>query len=250
MYKENEKTSYRHFLTSIKDEIITCEDLSKIETIEKRYVVLTHDNDDKLNGIIKMATIENELGIKATYNILHTSKIFDYSQKLIDIYKRLMDLGHNIGFHNDALTDYFYNKKTIDQSLSKPLNWLRKNGIKVVGTSAHGCARLYKDYGVRNEQIWKESNRPNPQFKCVSLKDYDFLYESYNFPYVAHLTDIYNRWLGFHLDEDVSIGDVIMDAKKLIIDTGKNRGLSVMDDFYKLDKGVIQILLHPPRWCK
>jgi peptidoglycan/xylan/chitin deacetylase (PgdA/CDA1 family) len=62
-------------------------------------VLLRHDVDRKPENSLKMARLESELGIKATYyfrTIPQTLKP--------DIIKKIAELGHEIGYHYENLT--------------------------------------------------------------------------------------------------------------------------------------------------
>jgi len=236
MIKEVDDTSYRKLLNSLDAEIITFNDFVKLSSIDNRYVLLRHDLDRHMAGVLCMAQIEYDIGVKSTYFPLPTSNYFDYSDKFLNIWKGVCDLGHEVGIHNDFLWEYFNDEnKTLEEIISKPIEFFRKNGIEINGTSMHGNSKLMKGYGVRNSEVWKK----------ISMKDFGLNYETYDVNYDLYLTDIRKTWLGFIVDETTPKGAVNVNS---IIHSSKNKGIDIIKYFNLLDKGVLQILTHVPRW--
>lgn len=64
--------------------------------------LLRHDIDVDLEAAYKMALVENELGIKATYFVMFQSPVYNLLSRwnLSFVYK-ILDLGHSIGLHYD-----------------------------------------------------------------------------------------------------------------------------------------------------
>lgn len=71
-------------------------------TSDENIVVWRHDVDMSLNRSCKLAEIEAELGIKATY-FIHLHSIFYnvFEPDQYKIIKKIIDLGHIIGLHFD-----------------------------------------------------------------------------------------------------------------------------------------------------
>ena len=111
-------------------------------TVDKS-VILRHDVDNSIDDAVIMAEFEKKMGIKSTYFILHTAKYFNYSEKLIENCVAIQNYGHDIGFHNNSITLNVKRKIPIEKAINKPLNFLRKNGLVVRGTSAHGVPDCY-----------------------------------------------------------------------------------------------------------
>lgn len=67
-------------------------------------IILRHDIDFSLQDALRIAKIENELGIKSTYFVLLHSELYNplgiVSSKIIS---KILNLGHKIGLHYDEL---------------------------------------------------------------------------------------------------------------------------------------------------
>ena len=71
-------------------------------TSDENIVIWRHDVDFSLNRSCKLAEIEAELGIKATYFIYVQSSFYNLFEPCqYEIIKRVNDLGHRIGLHFD-----------------------------------------------------------------------------------------------------------------------------------------------------
>lgn len=76
-----------------------------------KVLVLRHDIDISPKYALKMAEIEHEEGIVASYYILLHSKFYNpLTPKNLDIFKKIKKLGHEIGLHYD--TSVYSKKKT------------------------------------------------------------------------------------------------------------------------------------------
>lgn len=113
--------------------------------------VLRHDIDLDIVTALEMARIEARHGVQSTYYVLHTGPyygrfrngVFRRSAAAAHIYRRLQDLGHEVGLHSDPL--HVYQDHGIDgaQALTAELAWLRDNGLAITGTCAHNSAGTY-----------------------------------------------------------------------------------------------------------
>ncbi len=107
-----------------------------------KFILWRHDVDHSLNRALKLAKIENELGIISTYFINPRSDFYNPAEKeQYKIVKDILDLGHEIGIHFDSeLVDMFDIK---DENLlnkflegeSKYIEWLF--GVKPIAFSFH-----------------------------------------------------------------------------------------------------------------
>ena len=112
----------------------------------EKIICLRHDIDFSLNHSLKIARIENQANISATYFVLHTAKYFyrdiskhKINKSLISKLKYLQNtLGHEIGLHLDLMTiekAYILNP---DEYLKSLLRLLRDEGININGVAPHG----------------------------------------------------------------------------------------------------------------
>lgn len=96
---------YRYILNQVGDKYSMTDytgALLTILTTDSNIAVLRHDVDVELSKAIKLAEIENELGLVSTFFIMVTSDAYNIcskeSRKTIN---KLIDLGHNLGLHFD-----------------------------------------------------------------------------------------------------------------------------------------------------
>lgn len=78
-----------------------------------RSILLRHDIEFSLPIALKMAEIEAEMGIRATYFVqLHSEFYNTLEKESILVFKRILELGHDIGIHFDS---HFWNIETEPQ---------------------------------------------------------------------------------------------------------------------------------------
>lgn len=248
MYKEADNTSYRKMLSLIDAKFVLFKEFMSMDNIDGRYVLLRHDLDRHVNGVLEMAQIEYEMGVRSTYFPLHTASYFDYSIKFIDLWKKVNDLGHEVGLHNNFLGEYLIDRRKrsdLKKIISKPIEYFRNNNISIRGTSSHGISRLMKFYGVRNYEIWKDFYGPRKGFKQFYMKEFDLVYETYHIDYDLYLTDTKRQWTSSESKFFPPKGHLkLVDIRG----TSKDKGYNIIKFFNEQKSATIQILVHVPRW--
>jgi len=233
--------------------------IKNLDHKNKKIVLLRHDVDVSIDRAIEFAKFEYEHEIHSTYFLLHSAKYFDYSEAFAQKCKDIIRYGHDIGLHNNILTVYFKVNKvkkkkkkrkkieSIDKIIRRPLEFLRTNGIKVIGTSCHGHKHCYLPNGYYNYEVWEEfdpkknEKRSERKIDKVSLKTYGLLYETYFIPYDYYLSDSGGKWGG----KIIVKGQPKPFERTLISNKLKdNIGLKVLEKFKISSEGVIQILIH------
>ena len=124
---------------------------------------IRHDVDGDLVAAKQQAEIENEFNISTSYYLLHTAPyhgcfengIFLRNNAALQDYLQIQNLDHEIALHTDGMT--LYQSYQIDGAVAvrEELEWLRKNGLKISGTTAHNS---FSVYGCNNYSIFV--NRP------------------------------------------------------------------------------------------
>ena len=122
--------------------------------------LIRHDVDGDLMAALDMAKIENSLGIKSTYFLLHTAPyygimvdgVFQRNEEALSIYLEIQELGHEIAVHTDALELYQTHQVDGAIGLVTELQWMRDNGLKICGTLAHNSFNVY---GANNYTIFE-----------------------------------------------------------------------------------------------
>jgi hypothetical protein len=174
-------------------------------------ILLRHDVDTNLDKAVRMAEREAGMGVnlnqvmfdhgykpivKSTYFILNTAKYWQ-SEELIPAVKYIQSLGHEIGWHNNAIAEHIKTGKNLTDCIVDPLMHLRENGIKISGSAAHGDG-LCKEYGYINYNIF---GFKTPGWDWYNIGGFDMSifrlqYEAYHVPYDDYLADSYTGWDG------------------------------------------------------
>jgi hypothetical protein len=156
-------------------------------------LALRHDVDSRLDSALELARLEHERGLRATYFVLHTAPYWD-DDDLVPRVRRLQELGHEVGLHNDLVTVERVHGGDPRAALEEALARLREAGIDVVGTAAHGspwCHRL----GFHNNYVFAGWDEPQPGFpsRDVSEKldpsEFGLEYEAYHVPRDVYFSD-------------------------------------------------------------
>lgn len=67
-----------------------------------RFVIMRHDIEFSLPWALKLAELDAECGMQATFFLLQTSEYNPFEEDQALIIRRILDLGHDIGLHYDA----------------------------------------------------------------------------------------------------------------------------------------------------
>lgn len=147
-----------------------------IETSENKKTILwRHDVDFSMHSALKLAKIENEENVRATYFIWLQSKFYNtFEKEIVNIINEILFLGHSIGIHLDSETHKLNNKENIEKVLEfekKILQELFSTEIKVfsfhnptseVLKNAHhtyaGLINTYSDYFKNQVDYCSDSN--------------------------------------------------------------------------------------------
>lgn len=154
---------------------------------------LRHDVDDRLDSALRLARMEHERGLHATYFVLHSASYWSRP----DLVERLGDLqalGHEVGWHNDLVTLEVVERVDARAFLQRELNRLRASGIDISGTAAHGSYWGHA-LGYSNLYFFRDLPAPIPGFPNVdqvlfggqqrtlpkgALAEFGFAYEAYH----------------------------------------------------------------------
>lgn len=85
---------------------------------ERKDIIWRHDVEFSPDTALKMAQIENDLGVQATYFFQIHSEFYNTLERYMsDILYKIKDLGHHIGLHYDS---HYYNVKD-EETLERTL---------------------------------------------------------------------------------------------------------------------------------
>ena len=159
-------------------EIVTFSEYLKGQVGEK-FVIMRHDVDELANNALRMAQIEKNKDIKATYFF----RIVKQSNKP-KVIRQIAAMGHEIGYHYEDLSSAEGNFERAIDSFSKNLKYFR-NYYPVQTTCMHGSSTSKYD----NRTLWKR----------YRLEDYGLIGEPYlsvDFDKVFYMTDTGYAWDG------------------------------------------------------
>lgn len=190
----------------------------------KKVILMRHDIDVWPENALKMAKLEHKLGVKAMYYFRMKKCSFDP-----EIILQIKNLGHEIGYHYEELSDTKGNIAEAYELFKNNLNRFREL-LPITTIVMHGRALSRWD----SKKIWEK----------YSYKDLGIEFEPYfdiDFNEVKYYTDTGGMWDG----DKYSIRDFVKDDLKIQVHT--------TNDFIdKINKGIINsklhLTVHPDRW--
>ena len=197
-------------------------------------IILRHDVDLKAENSLATAIIENSLGIKATYYF----RIVKQSNQP-DIISKIRDLGHEIGYHYENLSDY---KGDFEQSwfdFNTNLEYFRTY-YPVKTVCMHGSPMSKYD----NRKLWEKYSYRN--LDIIGEPYLDFIKDSSGSNYL-YFTDTGRSWCGdrynirdkfFNINEQTNVN----------IRFTKDLSKFLVCNYEKFDNMKIMITTHPQRW--
>ena len=124
-------------------------------------VVLRHDIDGIQSwNIIKMALLEESMGIRSTYYIIVDPE-YNYYEYYKDMFLELQDMGHEIGLHVNSVEESHRpwlgrNPKDAVKQLHRDIDKICSDGFNVRTMAAHGIQWHYtnkdllRDVGIKD----------------------------------------------------------------------------------------------------
>lgn len=185
-----------------------------------QLIILRHDVDRLPQNALQTAVIEHDMGIQGTYYFRIVPESFNLS-----IMEKIVNLGHEIGYHYEDVDLVIRNKNLIRNSSLVP-----RHSSLVTGNSSLVPEQLidaaYESFCKNLERMRKHFDikticmhgSPLSRFDNRDLwKKYDYRtegiigepYLDINWDEVFYLTDTGRRWDG----EDISIRDKIQNSK-------------------------------------
>lgn len=214
--------------------ILTLEEFLKLKSKPENYIILRHDVDIRPDYAIKMAELEKELGISSTYYIRITEEVF--KPELIN---RLASVGHEVGYHYEALDKAKGNCSKAIQIFEKELIDFRKiHNAKTI--SMHGNSRTKWD----NREMWKHYD-----FKSFGLLGEAYL--SIDFDDIAYFTDTARTWSPKFKIKDMDPRYSLKNSNS--VEAQIKTTINTTDDLIAIVKEKrlphIYLLIHPDDWC-
>jgi len=228
-------SAYKALINSLKDNnyvFFTVRNYSSQESVtlkSNQFVIMRHDVDRMPQNALKMAKLEHDLGIKATYyfrTIPQTLKP--------DIIKEISDMGHEVGYHYENMAQCNGDFEMAIEDFRNNLDKLRKIA-PVYTICMHGSPRSRWDA----KDLWKK----------YDYHDFGIIAEPYidlDFNEIFYLTDTGRRWDGWKY----SIRDKIEQQGNWIKQGLTFHSTSEIIDAIKKNKfsQKLMITTHPQRW--
>ncbi|MDD2339474.1 MAG: hypothetical protein PHG79_04245 [Methanosarcina sp.] len=201
---------------------VTMTEYLSSEKLPKKFTLIRHDVDRLPGNSLETARIESELGIKATYYFRATKSVF-----IPKIIKEIADLGHEIGYHYEVLSDAAGDHSKAIKLFEKHLSEFRK--ICDINTICMHGRPLSK---FDNRDLWKVHD----------FRKYGILGEAYLSAgkELNYFSDTGRSWGSKNSLRDFIPGKI----ENFSIDTTPE--LIDLIESKKLDN--IYILSHPERW--
>jgi hypothetical protein len=223
-----------------------------------------------------MARIEKAYQINTSYYLLATDDYYGclddnnnyvHNCCMMELYKEIYYMGHEIGVHNDLLSimlGWGKNPKIFNEI---ELQYFNMNGIRIYGSVAHG-SDIVRATCKANYEVFKEFNSAdsvlyNGKYYPLgidSMKNFGFEYEGYYIDYNKFIHDVGGKWTYLEYEkhsgsnksrpsdiEDYtkSNGDVVCNRKN---DISFDEVIQIINEAVPGDR--IVILTHPVWWGK
>ena len=173
--------TYRRLIHAFKDSgyrMVTVRTFIE-EGCSEKVIALRHDVDEQPQNALKMAEVEHDLGVCATYYFRRVPKS-DHP----DIIRQIADMGHEIGYHYEDLSKTEGDMGRALESFKANLYYFRQY-YPVKTVCMHGSSSSRFD----NKDIWSHA----------TLSDFGLIgepYLSFDFDKVFYLTDTGYAWDG------------------------------------------------------
>ena len=106
---------------------------------DRRDVIWRHDVEFEPELSLRMAEIEHDIGVKATYFFqLHSEYYNTFDSFYRDIFNKIKDLGHHVGMHFDSHYWNITDEKQLDEYIKLDRNYFEMNmGVEIDTFSFH-----------------------------------------------------------------------------------------------------------------
>ena len=188
-----------------------------------KVVLLRHDVDRLPSLALKFAALEHAFGIRATYYFRTHPASFN-----APIIKEISNLGHEIGYHYETLSDTKGDKELAAELFAKNIQKLR-NLVPIETAAMHGRPLSRWD----NRLIWE----------LKSLEEFDLIgevYQSLDYKIIDYFSDTGRTWHPFRYN----VRDLTNQESRIILETTDDLIAHIRTG----RSGQLCILTHPERW--
>lgn len=223
--------AYKEYLQAIKssyENILTFSEYFSAEPKLESFCLIRHDVDRKPGNALRMARLENGMGIKSTYYFRvkpHTFKP--------EIIIEIAGLRHEIGYHYESLSETNGDMSAALEDFGDNLKKLREL-VSVRTVSMHG--RPLKSYD--NRDMWRNSGNHNRL-----IKEYGILGEVYldiDYTNIAYINDTGRNWTSGKFNR--------RDKVASNIEADFENGESLLGYLSSTPASKMVFQVHPERW--
>ncbi len=205
---------------------------------------IRHDVDLRPDYSLRIAQVEAEMGVKATYYFRTVQESYDE-----EIIRKIVSLGHTAGYHYECLTTCNGDMEAAYEDFCRNLEKLR-NVVPITTACAHGSPRS----PWNSQHIWEASRRrdveTSRQYDIHSLGiEYEPMLDT-DFSKTLYLTDTGRRWDGYK----VSVRDKVPEYQELwtkeglVFHSTDNIIQALRTPEHPIHKHDLLINTHPQRW--
>ena len=190
MFSYNE---YKNIISIIKEHLPIV-DFKNVSNNTLKFCILRHDIEFSIDRAYKLAKIEKEIGVSSTYTVQIRNNTYNaLSEKNINLIKKIRDLGHHIGLHQNPP---YMSPEELEKYVSEDIKTLEKcYGFEVDRFAFH---RPKKEYLKAYFEL------PN-KINCYDRKFFHFFETKPKELDVLYLADSNHEWkYGYPLDFDFS----------------------------------------------
>lgn len=177
--------AYNTYLQAIKasyPNILRFDEFFMADPMPERFCLIRHDVDRKPQRALQMANMENASGIQTTYYFRAKPNVF-----YPEIIREIIQLGHEIGYHYESLSDAKGDMSLALINFEKNLNGFNKI-TKIKTISMHG--RPFSPFD--NRDIWRDQKN-----RRLLSEKYGILGEVYldiDYRDIAYINDTGRNW--------------------------------------------------------
>ncbi len=221
---------WHNFCSSI--DAAKCHNISKIPELSsmEKWIAVKHDVETDVKKAVKIAEIEANLNIKATYYV--QSYLLKHNYKDLKI---ISDMGHEVTYHYDVLDSNLGDFKKAIYEFSETLKEFNKYGFQVQSVCPHGNPLMNRVGWNSNKDFFRNAEVAS-QFSDifdVVVHGKQKIKSDYNY--------VSDAGYGFKIITDITNNDL---TKKIDVE------IPCIQDLAKLANSNKSLILstHPHRW--
>ncbi len=262
--------SYRDLISMFLDQGLTSRPLREMAERGgyRGSLGVRHDVDHHLERAVLMALLERDLGIRASYYLLPPGDYdltenyygrlvagrIEHHPALADAARLLVDLGHEVGLHNNFIQLSQQTRRRPEDLLRDELDYFRGEGIEIVGTASHG-SDFARKYRFINYEIFSQCAPNAPSDQAVLGR----IIGDESFRYCLHeldMTDFGLRYEAYFLGDSFRLSDVGSQIVVSRLDTAKGQVLEpvsccdhgLADRYRDFTNDGVSFLIHADHW--